>query len=371
MRIFVDYRAALRARTGVGESIHALILAYQAAYHDDVVLFSSSWKDRLDPRIGRELDARVIDRRVPVRVLNYLWHRASWPPAELLAGPIDVVHASHPLLIPARAAAQIVTVHDLFFLSNPERTRAEIRRDYPALAGEHARRADAVITPSLYTRDLVAGRFGVEPDRIHVCSPGAPTWQALGHGPSIPENGYVLFIGTLEPRKNVGVLLDAFEQLAARMRPVPPLVLAGGATPDSHAWLERIARPPLRGHVRHLGYVPSTEREQLFAGARLLVMPSLDEGFGLPALEAMSAGVPVVLSNRGSLPEVAGGAGVLFEPDDADALATAIERLACDRAWAEARARAGLARAATFTWGAAAARLRAAYEAAMSRRASR
>jgi glycosyltransferase involved in cell wall biosynthesis len=371
MRILVDYRAALRARTGVGESIHALIRAYQAAYHDDVVLFSSSWKDRLDPRIGMELHARVVDRRVPVRVLNYLWHRVSWPPAELLAGPIDVVHASHPLLIPARSAAQIVTVHDLFFLSNPERTRAEIRRDYPALAADHARRADAVITPSLYTRDLVASQFGVEPDRIHVCSPGAPTWRALGRGPNIPDHGYVLFIGTLEPRKNVGVLLDAFERLAARMRPVPQLILAGSVTPDSRTWLDRITRPPLSGHVRHLGYVSVKERESLLAGARLLVMPSLDEGFGLPALEAMSAGVPVVSSNRGSLPEVVGDAGVLFEPDDADALAAAIERLVCDNAWAEGRARAGLVRAQMFTWGATAARLRAAYVAAVSRRASR
>ena len=137
MRILVDYRAALRARTGVGEYIHELVRAYSAASPgDDVILFSSSWKDRPDPALAGALGARVVDRRIPVSVLNLLWHRASWPPVESLAGDCDVAHAAHPLLLPTARAAQVVTIHDLFFLSHPERTHAEIRRDYPALAGE-------------------------------------------------------------------------------------------------------------------------------------------------------------------------------------------------------------------------------------------
>jgi hypothetical protein len=116
MRILVDYRPALRARTGVGEYAHEILRAYRAAHDDAVTLFTSSWRDRPDPAVTGEIaGARVSDHRLPVRVLNALWHRASWPPVETLAGPHDVVHAFHPLLIPTRSAAQVVTVNDLFF----------------------------------------------------------------------------------------------------------------------------------------------------------------------------------------------------------------------------------------------------------------
>ncbi len=124
MRILVDYRPALRERTGVGEYIHQLVRAYAAGGQDEVAVLTSSWKDRPAPGLAAELNAQVIDRRVPVRVLNYAWHRLEWPPVEALAGGVDVVHAAHPLLIPARSAAQVITIHDLFFLSAPERTRA-------------------------------------------------------------------------------------------------------------------------------------------------------------------------------------------------------------------------------------------------------
>ena len=101
MRVLVDYRPALRARTGAGAYVHGLVRAYTACHGDAVTVFSSSWKDRVAPGTGAALNARVVDRRVPVRWLNYLWHRREWPPVESMAGPADVVHAGHPLLIPA------------------------------------------------------------------------------------------------------------------------------------------------------------------------------------------------------------------------------------------------------------------------------
>ena len=369
MRILVDYRPALRARTGVGEYIHQLIHAYAAAHPGDVTAFSSSWKDRPEPRVASELGAPLIDRRIPVRVLNFLWHRAGWPPIEAVAGRFDVVHAAHPLLIPARHAAQVVTIHDLFFLSDPGRTRSEIRRDYPSLARNHARRAHAVVTSTHHGKHLVSSLLGVPDDRVYVCPPGAPQWRTLGHRPNVPVDGYVLFLGTLEPRKNIGALLDAYALLLQRKRPVPPLVLAGRATPEAGAWLSRIRQPPLAGHVRHVGYVDADEREGLYAGARVLVLPSLDEGFGLPALEAMSAGVPVVASNRGSLPEVVGDAGTLVDPSDIEALAAAIDRSVSDNDAAVKAAAAGLVRAGTFRWETSAATLQRAYADAMRRRA--
>jgi glycosyltransferase involved in cell wall biosynthesis len=367
LTILVDYRPALRARTGVGEYIHELVRAYTAAYDDHVAIFSSSWKDRPQSDTAGRLHVRVVDRRIPVRVLNYLWHRSEWPPIELVAGPADIVHAAHPLLIPSRRAAQVITIHDLFFLSHPEQTHGEIRRDYATLAPAHARRAHAVITSSDYTRGLVVSEFGVPADRVYVCPFGAPVWRELGKSPNVPADGYLLFLGTLIARKNVATLLDAYARLLERMPNAPRLVLAGSATPAAAAWLSRISREPLKGRVEHIGYVQDDSRERLYAGARALVMPSLDEGFGIPALEAMSAGVPVIASNRGSLPEVVGRGGTLLDANDVDGFAASMERVVRDDDWAAAQGRAGLERASAFNWASTAGRLRQAYVEALAR----
>lgn len=375
MRILVDYRPALRTRTGAGEYVHELVRAYTAAHADDVAVFSSSWKDRPAPDTAARLKARVIDRRIPVRLLHYLWHRLEWPPIEVVAGACDVVHAAHPLLIPARRAAQVVTIHDLFFLAQPTRTQGgEIARDYAALALTHARRARAVVTPSMHTARLIVDRLGVAADHVYVCPPGAPTWETLGGAPNRPVDGYFLFVGTLEARKNVGVLLDAYARLVGRTTTplttpptTPRLVLAGRAGPGSEAWLARLSTAPLRGRVEHRGYVPEADRERLYAGACALILPSLDEGFGMTALEAMSAGVPVIASTAGAVPEVVGDAGLLVHPTDVDALTTALDRVTTDPGLAVDLARAGLERARRFTWAAAAVRVRQAYADAVER----
>jgi glycosyltransferase involved in cell wall biosynthesis len=370
MRILADYRPALRERTGVGEYLHELVRAYAASHPGQIAIFTSSWKDRPDAGLASDLGARVIDRRIPVRLLNLLWHRAAWPPIESVAGPFDVVHAAHPLLIPARRAAQVITIHDLFFLSNPEQTTGEIRRDYPALAASHARRAHAVVTSTEHGKRLVTTRLGVAESHVYVCPPGPPAWRSLGRAPLTARDGYILFVGTLQPRKNIGALLDAYEILIRRMTRAPALVLAGRATAEAAAWLERIGRPPLAGRVRHLGYVKHEERESLYAGARVLVLPSLDEGFGLPVLEAMSAGVPVVAASRGSLPEVVGSGGILVDPTSADAIAGAIESIVSSDDAAERWGAAGLERARAFSWHLAAATLHRAYADAVRRRVS-
>ena len=369
MQILVDYRPALRARTGVGEYMHEIIRAYTAEHRgDQVAAFTSSWRDRPDAGTAARLGARVVDRRVPVRVLNLLWHRLQWPPVEAMAGPVDVVHAAHPLMIPSRRAARVVTVHDLFFLDHPESTSGEIRRDYPALTARHVQSAEAIVTPSQYTRGLVISRFGVSAERVYACPFGAPAWQHLGRQPNTPADGYFLFVGTLVARKNLPTLLEAYSRIAGTWPGCPRLVIAGGATPEASASLQRIQQPPLAGHVEHVGYVSEGERERLYAGALALVMPSLDEGFGVPALEAMAAGVPVIASNRGSLPEVIGEAGTLLEPADVDGFAAAMERTARDRNWASGRGAAGISRAASFTWRTTARRLREAYVDAVARR---
>ncbi len=333
-----------------------------------ITLFSSSSKDRLLPPPDLP-GARVVDRRVPVSVLNLAWHRLEWPPVELLAGaPFDIAHSMHPLLMPTRSAAQVLTIHDLNFLLHPERTTAEIKRDYPALVRDHAHRADQIVVISEFTAAEVRRLLDVPADRISVCTPGAPPWPRRA---SAPADGYVLFFGTLEPRKNVGTLLDAWELLAAERRNLPRLLLAGKPTEQAAEWLARIGRAPLNAHVTHVGYVAPDERPGLYAGARLLVQPSFEEGFGLPVLEAMTVGVPVVAANAGALPEVGGDAVLLVPPTDARAMADAIARLLDDEALAATCVERGFARAEHYSWSRAAENALVAYERALVRRAVR
>jgi glycosyltransferase involved in cell wall biosynthesis len=377
MRVLIDYRAALTSPSGVGEYTRQLVsglLELNGSDHSsvDVTVFSSSWKDRL--QVPAELNGvATVDLRLPVSLLNFAWHRLGWPQAEALTdGVFDVAHSLHPLILPSRSAAQVITIHDLNFLKHPERTRAEIRRDYRSLARRHAARADRVLVPSRFTAGEVEQRLGVPAERISVCSPGAPEWPPRAHAPA---EGYVLFLGTLEPRKNIGTLLDAYERLleaeAAGGARVPELLLAGRATPEAAGWLERINGAPLAGRVRYIGYVDADARKSLYESAMLLVQPSFEEGFGIPPLEAMAMGVPVVASNQGASPEVVGDAGLLINTEDSNAVAAAITRLAADAALRASLGAAGVLRAKHFTRSSMAQQAREAYVLAVEHRAAR
>jgi glycosyltransferase involved in cell wall biosynthesis len=368
VRILLDYRPALRERTGVGEYAHQLAAALRRLLDsgDELTLFSSSWKDRLP--VSRLPGARVVDSRVPVRLLNAAWHRLGWPPVEHFAGAADVAHSMHPLLIPTRRAAQVVTVHDLDYLDHPERARAEIRRDYASLSRSHAQRADAVIAVSRYTAAEVERRLGVSRDRIFIASSGAPAWAARRAQPS---GGPILFMGTLEPRKNVGTLLDAYRLLLDRVPSAPPLWLAGGASDAAAPWLRAIEQPPLAGRVVHLGYVHDDRRYELYTQASMLVLPSHVEGFGLPVLEAMTAGVPVIVSTGGALPEVAGDAAPAIPPEDAQGFADAMARYLTDSGAVASAVEKGYARSRTYSWDASARTLMQVYAETVARRRSR
>jgi glycosyltransferase involved in cell wall biosynthesis len=373
VRILLDYRPALRERTGVGEYAHELARALaRTATGDEISVLSTSWKDRPSASVAEHLaGVRIVDRRVPVRPLTWTWNRLGWPPVEWLAGQTDVVHAQSPLLIPATKAAQVVTIHDLDFMRHPERAEAEMRRDFPRLVSDHARRADHVIVSSHYAAREVIAKFDLLPNKVSVCSPGAPDWahaiaRERAATPGSPGT-VILFMGTLEPRKNIGALLDAYARLRGRSADAPPLVLAGRAKAAVERELERVRTAPLTGNVSLRGYVSQQERQRLYREARMLVLPSLEEGFGLPVLEAMACGVPVVVSNRGSLPEVVGDAASPVDPDDVQGMALEMERV-LDPDVARSAVSRGLAQAARYSWDACAASAREAYRAAVAAR---
>lgn len=266
------------------------------------------------------------------------WNRFGRPRVEGACGPVDVCHST--VAIPAATrAAQVVTVHDVAFVHTPERFTAHGVRVMRA-GLERCRRADRLIVPSAATRDDLA-ELGFDPARIRTVPWGVdPTPAAEAevervrrhHG--LPDR-FVLFVGTVEPRKNLSRLTAA----VARLPEPVPLVVAG-----AEGWGER---PEVTGDVRFLGFVPAADLAPLYRAATVAAYPSLQEGFGLPVLEAMAQGTAVVTSAATATAETAGGAAVLVDPTDVEAIADGLARALDDpSAWSAP----GLARAAAMSW---------------------
>jgi glycosyltransferase involved in cell wall biosynthesis len=353
-RVALDVRPSLTKPTGVGSYVLALARRLpQAAPDYQFILFSASLRERY-PHRAWPANTTLVDRRVPVRMLNLAWHRLEWPPLDRLVGAsLDLTHSPHPLLLPAQRARQVVTVHDLFFLKHPEMTNAEIRRDYADLVRDHVRRADGVICVSEHTAsearlllDLAPGKIaviqhGVDPVYRAPVSPEAVDGVLRHH--RLPRGG-ILYVGSEEKRKNLIGLVMAYLGLAGRRRGLPPLILVG----PGPGWAQ--GGSAVGPQIRATGYLETAEIRALMAASAMLVLPSLEEGFGLPVAEAMAAGLPVVCSRGSALEEVAGDAATLVNPLDTRSIADGIERLLDDGAVAESQRQRGLERSRAFDW---------------------
>jgi glycosyltransferase involved in cell wall biosynthesis len=355
MRIGLDLRPSLSKPTGVGAYVLALAQRLPQVSPDaEFVYFSASLRQRY-PSVAWPKNVRFVDRRIPVRLLNAAWNRLGWPSLDFLAGGerLDLVHSPHPLIVPGRRARLIVTLHDLFFLKHPDWTRTEIRRDYAPLVQAHARRAHGIICVSQHTASEARLLLDVPPERIAVIPNGVdPIFKQ-----PVPEaevtsildrlhlpRGGILFLGTEEKRKNLVGLAMAYMGLARRRSRLPPLVLVG---PGSY-WAQggSIVGP----QIRATGYLATHEVRALMAASAMLVVPSHEEGFGLPVAEAMAAGLPVLCSRGSALEETAGGAATLVNPMDTESIARGIERVLDDPAYADNQRRLGLEQARRFDW---------------------
>jgi glycosyltransferase involved in cell wall biosynthesis len=241
--------------------------------------------------------------------------------------------------IPMRAA--VATFHDLFVLTGDYST-AEFRARFAAQAKDAAARADALIAVSEFTKSQVVSLLGVPSARVRVIHHGTRQLQL----PAVPREKVILNVGAIQKRKNIARLVKAFETLDAGWR----LVLAGSAGFGAAEILDAIGKSPARTRILAAGYVTPADLAAWYARAMIFAFPSLDEGFGMPLLEAMSAGVPIVTSNRSALPEVAGEAALLVDPEDTDALAAALHRLTADDGLRADLVRKGLKRCRSFTW---------------------
>ena len=284
----------------------------------------------------------------------------------------DVFHATDHLLPPLRRAGSVFTVHDLIFLHFPE-YHLPLNRWYLSLMlPRFLRRADALIAVSENTKRDVVKLMQIPPDKITVIYEGVnPAYRPLDDSAArdrvrekyrLPAE-YILYFGTLEPRKNLLTLLDAYHALLVRGQAIPSLVLAG-----RKGWLyqpvfARVRALGLEDRVHFTDYVDEQDAPVIMNAASVFVYPSLYEGFGLPPLEAMACGTPVICSNASSLPEVVGDGGLLFEPRDVGALANAIARVLADAELrTQLRAR-GIEQARKFTWERAARETLAVYQA--------
>jgi len=362
VRIAYDGVPLVGQRSGIGYYTEHLIRAVARADREARCVIVGPWPVKslpafpslafADPHI--EIPQPGLGTRLYRRIRDEL---GIPPPLEALIGPVDVFHGTNFLLNhPVRRAKRVVSIHDLTVMLFPQWHPAERLREMHAGLRRSAGVADRIIAVSRYTKHDIVKHLGVDPARVAVVPLAVdPSLQPLPRDEidralaplGLTHDSYLLFLGTIEPRKNVGRLLEA---VIAAGPDVGPLVLAGGSGWGNEALSPRLADLTSQGRVRSLGYVPETLRVSLLGGARALVYPSLYEGFGLPPLEAMACGTPVVTSDVSSLPDVVGDAALLVNPLDVDELAAAIKRLWHDETLrADLRAR-GLARARQFTW---------------------
>jgi glycosyltransferase involved in cell wall biosynthesis len=343
MRVVLDATPLLGRPTGVGRTVQGLLagLAELAAAGCDVPdpgLATFTWRGHGElPPVPR---GHAVGRRVPARLLHEAWARGPVPPVEWLVGRSDVVHATNFVLPPTRRAAGTVMVHDLTFLRHPEWCTPEVRR-YAALVPRSVSRAALVLAPSETTADDIAEAFGLGRDRVRATPLGVdPAWaRARAADPDwlrrrgLPER-YLLFVGAREPRKGLGTLVAAHADARAQQgEAVPPLVLAGPA-----GWGDTgLPADGPHADVLLAGYLADEELRSLVAGAAALAFPSRYEGFGLPPLEALACGTPVVASDLPVLREVTGGLARLVPVGDTDAWAAALLATLADPGPAEPR----------------------------------
>ena len=382
-RIGIDYTAAARQRAGIGRYARELVTALLALHSPyQYVIFAATgglrtphWKPDAAQLYTTSIQQPASNIQYPISNIQFrtlpitddwlarLWHRLRLPiPVETITGHLDVFYSPDFVLPPTRRATRtLLTVHDLSFLHCPQAFVPPLRRYLERVVPRSIARADLVLADSAHTRSDIVSLLGVPPNQVQVLYSGvAPRFRpqaesgerkrlharyGLGEGP------YVLSVGTLQPRKNYVRLIRAF----ADLKPEVPLVIAGG-----RGWLYQDIFAEAEKHgdrVRILGFVDDADLPALYRSAVLFAFPSLYEGFGLPVLEAMACGVPVVCSNASSLPEVAGDAALLVDPLDTAGLAEAMARVLEDAGLRREMIARGIVQAARFTWGQAARQL--------------
>lgn len=357
VRVILSVEALEPRLSGIGR--YSWELAQRLPLIEDIesVRFYRNGQWITDPGLLLTVDGLPLWGNKPLR---WLRKRNQWA-VRLKQAAIMRRHLFHGpnYFLPPAGAGGVITIHDLSVFRYPETHPAERLAQFERHFRRSVERAGHIITDSETTRQEVADFLGWSLDRITAVPLAAsPMFQprpaealapALARYNLVPQ-GYALCVSTVEPRKRITQLLHAWEKLPPSVRNRWPLMVTGGAGWLSEAVRDLMDKGARQGWVRYLGFVPEADLPLLYAGAALFVYPSVYEGFGLPPVEAMASGVPVVVSNASCLPEVTGGAAMLVEPEDVPGFSAHLEQALLDEEWRSRTMASGLAVAGRYSW---------------------
>ncbi len=360
MRVGYDVRPFLKEETGVGIYFKNLLFSLSKIDpENEYFLFSSSWKDRFKPeKVPPFAKMRFKDFRYPVRMINYFWNKFSWPSMDLFFRTrLDLTHSATPLALPS-GGKKVVTVYDLCFMEHPHLSDDESRTVFTPRIEQSLQDADGIITISRFTQEQVLKRFSINKDKVHVTHLGIDHdfWRnvpqeeldSIRSGFKLPSS-FLLYVGALEPRKNIGRLIRALKIVHSQYGKIP-LVLVGGRGRDSANVLAEIDACGLQQWIRLTGYLKDRELRSIYRSATAFVFPSLCEGFGLPLLEAMCSRTPVIASGVSALPEICQDAALFFDPDQSMDMAEKIMSVLRNEDLKRDLVRKGEKRVLDFSW---------------------
>ncbi|KPK99588.1 MAG: hypothetical protein AMJ91_07240 [candidate division Zixibacteria bacterium SM23_73_3] len=359
MRIGIDARSVLKQRSGVGNYTFNLIQHLSRLDQKNrYVLFYSHHLDVKSaiPKIENpNFESKFF--RFPNKLLNLLWGTVRVPKIDWFVGDVDIYHSPNYCLNILARGKSLMTIHDLNFLAYKQFTIASGRWHYAFKIKNYAQKVDAVIADSESTRNEIMKYLKIPEEKIHViylgCSqayrplPETVMMQKIRAKYKI-KGDFILYVGTLEPRKNLKGLIQAYDQSRAKEDFL--LVLAGGKGWKYKHIFDLVKQLKLEERVIFCGYVPDSDLPALYNGASLFVYPSFYEGFGLPPLEAMACGTPVIVSHTTSLPEVVGDAGIYVDPFDIEQISYSIDTVLSDSKLCNTLRKKGLERAKLFSW---------------------
>jgi glycosyltransferase involved in cell wall biosynthesis len=358
----IDYTAAVHQSAGIGRYTREIVkglatLRALPSFSPCYRLFVADvGKDFALPPPAVNFTWRTT--RFTERWLARLWYRLRLPISiENWTGPVDLFHAPDFILPPLRRGTRsIVTIHDLSFVREPDSVMPGMSRHLNKWVPWSVQQASHVIAVSEATRQDLIELYQTPPEKISVLYHGVgPEFKpiremaclnAVRQKYGLNDGPFILSVGTIQPRKNYQRLIQAFAKVDSKAM----LVIAGGTGWKNEAIFDEVNKLGLQERVRFPGFVAEVNLPALYSAATLVIYPSLYEGFGLPVLEALACGAPVIASNRSSLPEVVGEAGLLIDPYDIEGMAMAMRQLLEDSSLRARLSGAGQARAASFTW---------------------
>ena len=355
MSVGFDATPLLGRPTGVGAFCAGALGGLAALPSVDVSAFAVTWRRRHEMAGLVPPGVPSRHRAMPARPLHAAWARTSFPPVEWFIGRRDVVHGSNFVVPPSRSAARVVTVHDLTVVLYPELCDPPTLR-FPGLVARAVDEGAWVHTPSRFVATQVVEMFSVPPERVRAVHHGIPlaprrATPATPRPTRLPEgcHRYILAVGTVEPRKDYPLLVAAFNEIAAA-HPDVALVVVGQDGWGAERFSAAVEASPWRERIVRTGYLDDEGLDAVIRNAAVLAYPSRYEGFGFPPLQAMAAGVPVVTTTAGALPEVVGNGALLVDPGDGDGLAGALDRVLLDGTAVDELVTRGRERSRVFTW---------------------